>query len=65
MAATTLTRKIVFESKNLKDVPGMSSQELKTFYTRLYPELSTATVEEDIAPTGITVTFTTGYKSKG
>lgn len=63
--ATSLTRKIVFDGKTLKDVPGMSSDELKKFYTRLYPELSTATVEEEIAPTGMTVTFTTGYKSKG
>lgn len=63
--AKVITRTIDFEGKRLKDVPGMSSQELKTFYARIYPELSTATVEEEIAPTGMTVTFTTGYKSKG
>ncbi len=63
--AKAITRTVVFDGKTLKDVPAMSSQELKAFYTRVYPELSTATVEEVIEPTGMTVTFTTGYKSKG
>lgn len=65
MATVQLKRKIVFEGKTLKDVPGMSAEELKTFYARIYAELSTATVEENITPTEITITFTTGYKSKG
>lgn len=63
--ATAIKRVIKFDGKTLADIPGMSSQQLKTHYARIYPELTTATVEEEVAAGSCSVVFTTGAKTKG
>jgi PRTRC genetic system protein C len=65
MSITTVTRKIVFEGKALKDIPGLSAQQLRTFYAQAYPELSTASVNEEVTTAGITITFEPSYKAQG
>lgn len=63
--ATAIKRTIKFDGRALADIPGMSSQQLKTHYARIYPELTTATVEEEIGNGTVCITFTTGAKTKG
>ncbi|BDT74024.1 hypothetical protein os4_35770 (plasmid) [Comamonadaceae bacterium OS-4] len=65
MAIQTVKRTIKFENRTLQDIRGMTPEQLRVHYTNIYPELATATTEEDVTPQGITITFTTGYKSKG
>lgn len=65
MAVGQLKRVIKFDNRKLTDVAGYSADQLRQFYTRVYPELSTATVQETVTADGIEVVFTTGYKSKG
>ncbi|MDT8992818.1 PRTRC system protein C [Curvibacter sp. APW13] len=65
MAITTAKRTIQFEGRNLQDIPGMNAEQMRQHYANIYPELSTATVQEEVTPQGITITYTTGYKSKG
>jgi PRTRC genetic system protein C len=64
-AITAITRKVIFKDKTLKDMPGMSASQMKTFYTQLYPELSTASFTEAVTTEGITVTFEVDYKAQG
>ncbi|CAM8643951.1 Prokaryotic Ubiquitin [Comamonadaceae bacterium] len=65
MAIQVVKRTIKFEGRTLQDIKGLTPDGLRVHYANIYPELATATVEEEVAPQGITITFTTGYKSKG
>lgn len=65
MATKNVKRSIKFENRVLQDVNGLSAEQLRIHYANVYPELSTATVEEEVTANGVTITFTTGYKSKG
>ena len=65
MATQKLKRTIKFDGRSLADINGMSGEQLRTHYARIYPELSTATVQEDVSAAGVTITFTTGFKAKG
>jgi PRTRC genetic system protein C len=65
MAIQIVKRTIKFENRTLQDIKGMTPDQLRQHYANIYPELATATVEEEVTPQGITITFTTGYKSKG
>lgn len=58
-------RTIKFDERTLADVPGYGSEEIRDFYARVYPELRTATIEENITAGGVEIILTTGYKSKG
>jgi PRTRC genetic system protein C len=58
-------RTITFEGKVLADIPGFSPQQLKTHYSKVRPELATATIEENVTAQGITIRFVAGYDSKG
>lgn len=58
-------RTIKFDERTLADVPGYSAEEIRDFYARVYPELRTATIEENITAGGVEIILTTGYKSKG
>lgn len=65
MATSTIKRVVKFDGKTLQDLKGMSGNEMRQHYARIYPELSTATVEEETTATEVIITFTTGFKSKG
>lgn len=65
MATKTLPRTIKFEERTLADIPGFTKEQLKAHYAVIYQELVNATVQEEVTPKGIMITFTVGYKSKG
>lgn len=65
MATKALKRVIHFDDNTLQDIPGMSAEELKTHYTHVYPELVTATAQEEVKDNVVHITFTVGFKAKG
>lgn len=65
MTIATMPRTVYFDTTKLKDIPKMSVQALKEFYARIYPEILTANVSEEVTPTGIKVKFETVALHKG
>ena len=39
-----MARKFMYNGKELADVPGLSTEEIREFYTKDHPELTNATV---------------------
>lgn len=62
-----LKRKIIFGDKVLTDIPGLTLEELRKFYSTEYPELCNSGITKNIDEENqlLEVTFTGNLGTKG
>ncbi len=68
MALTTspLPREFILDGRKLADPnPALSIEEVRTYYSGIYPALNNASYEEQLSDRARTITFTTSVGHKG